>query len=206
MTRSGRYRQAIATLEQDERIERGKALRRWAKGFALELVEHHYVEDAFFFPSLRSTVGSAGAILDRLQGDHRRLDELLAAWPALARALVDPKVPFFEARTAAECFAAELHALIDDHLALEDEDVLPLFSRHYAAADYDAVVEQAVRKGKKAGLWFVAPFTVDCYAAGAEREAFLDSVPAVLRLLHRLVRPSYDRLLARAFGPVPATR
>ena len=82
--------------------------------------------------------------------------------------------------------------------------MLPLFWRHYTAQEYDAVVQQAVKKGKKAGLWFVAPFTVDCYAAGPERDAFLASVPGVLRLLHRIVRPRYDRLLATAFGSIPS--
>jgi hypothetical protein len=52
-------------------------------------------------------------------------------------------------------------------------------------------------------MWFVAPFTVDCFAEGPARDEFLASVPAVLRLLHRLVRPSYDRLVANALGPVP---
>ena len=81
--------------------------------------------------------------------------------------------------------------------------MLPLFWRHYTAAEYDVVLAQAIKKGKKAGLWFVAPFTVDCYPEGPARDAFLASVPAVLRLLHRLVRPSYDRLVAAALGPVP---
>ena len=36
---------------------------------------------------------------------------------------------------------------------------------------------------------------------GPERDAFLASVPGVLRLLHRLVRPRYDRLLETAFRP-----
>ena len=44
--------------------------------------------------------------------------------------------------------------------------MLPLFWRHYTAAEYDVVFQQAVKKGKKAGLWFVAPFTVDCYPEG----------------------------------------
>jgi hypothetical protein len=78
--------------------------------------------------------------------------------------------------------------------------VLPLFWRHYTAAEYDAVLARAIKKSKKAGMWFIAPFTVDCYAAGPERQAFLASVPAVLRLLHRIVRPRYDRLVAEALG------
>jgi len=111
-------------------------------------------------------------------------------------------VPFLDARTGAQAFADELHDFLHRHLAVEDQDLLPLFWRHYTADEYDAVVQRAVRKGKKAGMWFVAPFTVDCYAEGPERDAFLASVPGVLRLLHRLVRPSYDRLVATALGPV----
>jgi hemerythrin-like domain-containing protein len=199
-----RYRDAVATLTESERVDRGKALARWAKGFRLELDEHHYVEDAFFFPSLRSKVPQAEAVLERLEADHRHLDQLLASWPAVAKAVCDPAVPFTDARLAAGRFADELHAFIHDHLAVEDQDVLPLFWRHYSASEYDAVLQQAVKKGKKAGLWFVAPFTVDCYEAGAERDAFLDSVPMILRVIHRIVRPSYDRLLGKAFGSRPA--
>jgi hypothetical protein len=57
-----------------------------------------------------------------------------------------------------------------------------------------------MKSAPKGGMWFVAPFCVDTYPAGAERDAFLASAPAVLRLLHRLVRPRYDRLVATAFG------
>ncbi|HEY7073180.1 MAG TPA: hemerythrin domain-containing protein [Acidimicrobiales bacterium] len=198
-----RYLHAVTTLTGDERAVRGKALVRWAKGFLRELEEHHYVEDMFFFPSLRDRVASAGATIDGLEDDHRRLDGLLARWPAVAAALADLGAPFGAAQADAVAFAHELHDFLDLHLAVEDQDLLPLFWRHYTAADYDAVVQQAVKKGKKAGMWFVAPFTVDCYPEGQARDDFLASVPGVLRLLHRLVRPSYDRLLATALGPVP---
>jgi len=199
-----RYRDAVSSLTEDERADRGKALARWARGFTLELEEHHYVEDTFFFPSLRSRVAPAGATIDRLEADHRHLDELLARWPAIARRLAEPKAPFSDARAEATSIAVELEEFMLRHLAVEDEDILPLFWRHYTAAEYDSVVAQAVRKGKKAGLWFVAPFTVDCYAEGPERDAFLASVPGVLRLLHRLVRPRYDRLLRAAFESASA--
>jgi hemerythrin-like domain-containing protein len=199
----GRYLHAVTTLREDERPTRGTSLVRWAKGFVRELDEHHYVEDAFFFPSLRERVPSAGATIDGLEGDHRHLDDLLARWPAVAAALADSRVPFDTARSAAVDFAQDLHDFLHGHLEVEDQDVLPLFWRHYTAAEYDVVLTQAIKKGKKAGLWFVAPFSVDCYPEGPERDAFLASVPAVLRLLHRLVRPSYDRLVAAALGPVP---
>ena len=200
----GRYCDAVATLTEPDRIDRGKALRRWARGFTLELEEHHYVEDAFFFPSLRTKVASAAATLDGVEAEHRHLDDLLGRWSAISKALAEPSTPFHQAQAAAVAFAHELREFIHGHLAVEDKDVLPLFWRHYTASEYEAVEELAIKKGRKAGMWFVAPFTVDCYALGPERDAFLASVPGVLRLLHRLVRPHYDRLLATAFGPVDA--
>lgn len=201
----GRYRDAVATMAETERPTRGKALARWAKGFMLELEEHHYVEDAFFFPSLRTRVPAAVTVLDRLELDHRHLDELLSRWPGIARELAEPRTTFHEAQNAATAFATELHDFLAEHLSVEDQDVLPLFWRHYSAADYDVVFQQAVKKGKKAGLWFVAPFSVDCYPEGSERDAFLASVPGVLRLLHRMVRPRYDRLVAAALDGAPLT-
>jgi hemerythrin-like domain-containing protein len=195
-----RYQQAVTMLTEDERTTRAKPLARWAKGFAFELDEHHFVEDAFFFPSLRSKVTSAAGLLDGLADDHRRLDELLARWPAVAKALADPRVPFVPAQRDAVALAGDLNRLLRGHLDVEDHDVLPLFWRHYSAAEYDQVFAQAVKHGKKAGMWFVAPFSVDCYPEGPERDAFLASVPGVLRLLHRIVRPSYDRMLVAAFG------
>jgi hemerythrin HHE cation binding domain-containing protein len=196
----GRYLRAVSTLADAERSTRGKALARWAKGFRLELDEHHYVEDMFFFPSLRSRVPTAVTLVGGLESDHRHLDELLARWPAVAGALAEPGAPFAAAKRDAVALAQELHDFVHGHLDIEDQDVLPLFWRHYSAEEYDQVFAQAVKKGKKAGMWFVAPFSVDCFAVGPERDAFLASVPWVLRVLHRLVRPRYDRLLTAAFG------
>lgn len=196
-----RYVDAVSALTADERNKRGKSLARWAKGFTLELDEHHFVEDTFFFPSLRAKVTAAITLVAGLESDHRHLDELLARWRAVATALADPKVPFAAAQDDAVALAHELRDFLRGHLDIEDQDVLPLFWRHYSAAEYDAVVARAVKSGKKAGMWFVAPFTVDCFPEGPERDEFLASVPGVLRLLHRLVRPSYDRMVTSAFGP-----
>ena len=180
-----RYRHAVATLAEHERTDRGKALTRWAKGFAVELEEHHYTEDSFFFPSLRSRVPSATATLDDLAADHRSLDELIACWPTTARALADRTVPFGDARAEAIALASELHDLLHRHLAVEDGDILPLFWRHYTAADYDQVFRQAVKKSKKAGMWFIAPFTVDCYAPAPSATPSSPPSRGILRLIHR---------------------
>ena len=195
-----RYQAAVAALHEQERSARGRALRRWARGFVLELEEHHYVEDRFFFPSLRAKVPSAGATMDVVEADHVRMDDLLARWPMISRRLADSGVPFADARSEALAFVDELRTLIDAHLAVEDQDVLPLFWRHYSAQEYDALSQLAIKKGKKAGMWFIAPFCVDSFPAGSERDAFLAAAPGALRLLHRMVRPRYDRLVSAALG------
>jgi hypothetical protein len=48
---------------------------------------HHNAEDADFFPELRSTNPAIGPIIDRLQGDHRRVSDDLDAVEAAANAL-----------------------------------------------------------------------------------------------------------------------
>jgi hypothetical protein len=201
-----RYRDAVSTLAEADRRARGSALARWSKGMTFQLDEHHTTEDRFFFPSLREKVPTAALVLDGLTAGHHRLDTALARWPKLSARLADPSVPFLAARTEATAFAEELHALLHAHLDVEDQDILPLFWRHYTAAEYDELEQTAIKKSKKAGMAFVAPFTVDCFPEGPERDAFLASVPGVLRLFHRLVRPRYDRMTAAAFGPLQVAR
>ncbi len=195
-----RYRDAVSSLTEEDRRIRAKALARWAKGMSCQLDEHHHVEDRFFFPSLRAKVPAVEKILGRLEADHQMLDQLLARWPAMSTRLADPAVSFLSARAELSAFAEDLHALLHAHLEVEDQDVLPLFWRHYTGAEYLELEQTAVKKGKKSGMAFVAPFSVDCFAEGPDRDAFLASVPAVLRVFHRIVRPGYDRLTTAAFG------
>jgi hypothetical protein len=199
-----RYCDAVSSLTEGDRSMRGPALASWSKGMACQLDEHHHAEDRFFFPSLREKVPAASAVLDRLDADHRVLDDLLLRWPDLSARLADPRVPFVEAHAAAHAFAQDLRTFVQAHLDVEDQDILPLFWRHYSAAEYDQVEQRAIKKGKKKGMAFVAPFAVDCFAEGPARDAFLASVPSVLRLFHRLVRPRYDRMAAAAFGHLGA--
>jgi hemerythrin-like domain-containing protein len=49
---------------------------------------HHNAEDREFFPELRETNPAINPIIDRLQGDHRRVSEDLDAVEAAANALV----------------------------------------------------------------------------------------------------------------------
>ncbi len=194
-----RYHHAVSNAVESERPTRLRSLQRWVGGFICELEEHHHAEDTFFFPDMRVKVPSSTVVIDRLEADHRVLDGLLAAWPNVSANLADPSVPFDRAKSAATALAGEIHDLLSTHLDIEDNDVLPLYWRHYTAAEYGALEALAVKKTKLAGIWFVAPWNVD-NLDGAARAAFLAAAPLPLRIIHRLSRPRYDRLVEAAFG------
>ncbi|MEO8696614.1 MAG: hemerythrin domain-containing protein [Acidimicrobiales bacterium] len=198
---TARYVRAVATATESDRQGRLSPLARWSKGFVHELEEHHFVEDTYFFPDLRNRVPVAGPILDRIVADHRALDELLGRWPAISARLTSAATPFMEAKQEAHAHAVAMHELLLDHLDVEDNDILPLFWRHYSAAEYDTVYERAVKNGKKRGLGFVIPWNVDC-VDGDERAALMAVAPLPLKLLWYGTRRRYARLVADAFGAV----
>ena len=200
-----RYVDTIAALTPADRTTRLPALVRWVKGFIYELDEHHYSEDEVFFPEMRTRIPAVAEVLDGLDADHKRMDVLLARWPALIGALADPEQPFEPAKAAALAMGRELHDLMQCHLDVEDNDILPMYWRHYTAAEYDALQQTAIKKSKKKGFAFIAPWCVDS-VEGAERDAFMAQVPWVMKAFHRMVRPRYDRLLAAAYGPSVPTR
>ena len=130
---------------------------KWAKGFTFELEEHHYAEDEFFFPEMRARIPAVAGVLDRLDGDHKAMDVLLERWPALMRDLADAKTPFEPAKAAALQLGTELRDLIEVHLAVEDEDILPMYWRHYTAEEYDADPADRHQEGQEEGLLLHRP-------------------------------------------------
>lgn len=196
-----RYVRALETATDADRSGRLRPLSRWAAGFLHELSEHHFVEDEYFFPDMQERVPSSAPILDGLAADHRLVDELLARWPVVARRLVDPNVPFDTARAEALAVGVELRDLLERHLEIEDRDILPLYWRHYSAADYAAVYERAVKNGKKKGLAFVVPWNVACLEGDARR-ALLDAAPLPLKMVWWVTRGRFARLERAAFDRI----
>jgi hypothetical protein len=88
------------------------------KSFHGALHGHHEVEDGRVFPGLRGQNPALAPIVERLTADHRRIDPLLErgdrAFAALPGAAAD-----------AAATVAELQALLVDHLALEEAEVVP---------------------------------------------------------------------------------
>jgi hemerythrin-like domain-containing protein len=185
--------------------ERAAALGRWFRGYSDELRTHHHIEDDIVFPGLAARVPAYAEYADALTGDHDHLDRVI---DALRDALADwaqhttDSEAARNARYTALDLAVELRDLLEEHLAIEDADVLPMIESHFTADEYAAVEQQAgkaitIRQAMFTAPWYMA--TVDAEtAARTLREA-----PRALRIIYVLSRRSYARLVANAFGGRP---
>ena len=100
---------------------------------------------------------------------------------------------------------AELEALLDRHLDFEDAEILPLFTRHMDAAEYDEVEGTAMASPKLGELRFTVPWMM-ANADEDERRHLLDGAPAMMKVLWIATRRGHDRLTTAALGaPVRAT-
>jgi hemerythrin-like domain-containing protein len=111
------FKQALArwTATDAPRIE---AVQEEWKAFHAKLHGHHQVEDNNVFPGMKQQHLDLAAVIDELTADHQRLDPLLAAGE---RAFA--KLP---ATQEAAAVVAEISALLDKHLALEEAKIVPL--------------------------------------------------------------------------------
>jgi hemerythrin-like domain-containing protein len=108
-------------LAQDARLHeapRIEALQEEWKGFHAKLHGHHQVEDNGIFPGIKAQHAELGSVIAELVADHQRLDPLLEAGE---RAFA--KLP---ATAEAAAIVAEMAALLDKHLGLEEQKVVPL--------------------------------------------------------------------------------
>lgn len=198
---AARFAVAVGDVAEADRCDRGRQLARWYAGFEGELRTHHTVEDVFFFPALFERVPSLRGYLTRIDDEHHRLEELIAETRTAVGRLADPSVPFVDAVAAASTRAAELEELMDGHLDFEDAEILPLFTRHMDAADYDEVEGRAMASPKLGELKFTVPWMM-ANSTPDEQRHLLDSAPFVMKLLWLATRRGYDRMATAAFGDV----
>jgi hemerythrin-like domain-containing protein len=197
--RQAPHRMAAAVLDLrpgDHR--RVKALIRYWRGYAAEVLAHHTIEDDIMFPALVARVERARAHMERTDAEHHELDDLMARCAAGVASLEhDAGLPVRE-RVADDLRA--LAALMDEHLDFEDEQILPLVSEHIDHDEFAALEERA---SKSMGLGpqaaFAVPFIVDSVDEATRLQLFA-SAPMPLRVLYRLSHRRYARLERRALG------
>lgn len=197
----------VAGLVERPTARRAGALARWFAGYADELRAHHSVEDDTVFPALDDRVAAYAPHHHTISADHHRVDELLEQiGDGLSRLATGTDARPDDAHAAALSGAVELCDLLAGHLDLEDLDILPLIERHFSYEEYAEIDEEAIKRLSLRQLrftvpWFMAMLPEDVAAAG------LADAPLALRVIWRLSRRSYARLVRDAFeGCAPAPR
>ncbi|NHA66829.1 hemerythrin domain-containing protein [Phycicoccus flavus] len=185
------------------RASDGDAERAATLAGALRLVlgglhQHHTGEDAVLWPALLERAAPSTGLVETMQAQHHRVEELLERVEAGIDAWErDPS------RAAGTALADTVHALavaLFEHLDLEEREILPLCLRHVTVAEWDSLGEhgQASIERSQLPLLFGA-ILEECDAA--ERRAMLGKVPAPVRLLLRTVGAwQYRRYVRRVRG------
>lgn len=193
---------AFAGLDPRDR-RRVRALAWMATGIVRELHAHHGIEDDLFFPALAARVPSFAELDPQLTVDHERLDEIMTALTSAAHGLV-AGVDAVSHHPAAVAASADLAALLDGHLRTEDDDVLPLFARHFDAEEYEALDRQAIKRTGVRQLLFTVPWAATSVDP-ADAARLLREGPGVIRAIWQVTRRGYARRASVALGvDVPA--
>jgi hypothetical protein len=127
-----------------------------------------------------------------------RIEELLPGWRVTGDAVAG--------RELVGVFA-EASALVDEHLAEEEAEILPLVTEHLTPAEWQALGDRGVESLPKNGTAFVflGLFLQD--ATDDERKAFLGLVPPPIRLFWHLAgKGIYRRTHRRLYDTVPGPR
>ncbi len=94
---------------------------------------HHPKEDEYLFPALQQRHPAAGALLDRLQTQHRDGERLLAG---MKRALADLAAGGADALSALTDAATAYIAFEREHVRIEETELIPLAEKHLLARDW----------------------------------------------------------------------
>ena len=187
---------ALSTLDHGDRA-RATELTWWWNGFNTELHNHHTIEDEIFFPALGAKVPAFATYESSLADDHARLNGLMAdlaeTMPRLARG------KWVEPQTRAVELSRDLAGFLDDHLAVEDEDVLPLFTRHFTSDEYEELDARAMKHAPMKQMLFIVPWVLSALSDD-ERTALLAKLPKVMNVIWGLTRRRYTRRTTAAFG------
>lgn len=182
-----RFARALDTIERGERARTDAVREEW-QNYRATLHGHHEVEDGAVFPMLAAEHASARATIERLSVDHRRIDPLLERSDAAFREL--PKTE------SASAIVAELSALLDAHLALEESEIVGFLrgAKAFPPPATDAEADMYAQ-GFAWAMQGIAPDVL---------EQLLLILPENVRSRLPSARASFDERCRRAWGSAKA--
>jgi hemerythrin-like domain-containing protein len=151
--------------------------------FRTQLDNHHSAEDEDLWPVLRAELSDPGdlAAVEAMVAEHRDIPPALAAVDAALRGDGELTAP-----------VERLSAVLADHLAHEERDVLPLLERHLTQAQWRTFLrKERNRRSPRERPEFLAWVLDD--ASEQDAAAVLAEMPPPARLVYRRVlRRRYD--------------
>ena len=158
------------------------AARRRAALLATVLHHHHRAEDDVLFPALRRRQPGAATTTAELEAQHLELDVALAGLTTDLSAIGDAR------------------RLVERHLGLEEQQVLPIWLASFTAAEHERFAGSLRRATPLRDAGLMIAWLLDTAPDGAFDVAW-DQVPSSLRLVHRMW---WRRRYERAFGTLDA--
>ena len=149
------------------------------------LHHHHAAEDEFLWPPLLRQAKPHAEVVHRMETQHhdmstalKQVEALLPEWAAHAR--VAERDELVDA-------LRKVQRILDEHLAEEEKEILPLVEQFLTMEQWAAVGERGKEaiSDKRKRLLFLGMILED--ATPAEEAHFLSRMPPPVRLLWRLV-------------------
>jgi hypothetical protein len=151
--------------------------------FRAQLGNHHAAEDDDLWPVLRRELSDPAelAAVDAMMTEHQQIPPALAGVDAALRGQGELAAP-----------VEHLSAVLTDHLAHEEREVLPLIEQHLTRAQWQAFLhKERARRTLRERPEFLAWILDD--AGQQDTAAVVTEMPRPARLIYRRVlRPRYD--------------
>jgi len=162
------------------------------------LHHHHTNEDAILWPTLLERVEVERGFVLRAEEQHERVHELLER--AHVRAASFRTDPTADKRESFAATVAELDAVLREHMADEERDVLPLVEQHMTVAEWEELGERGRASIPKDRLLIQLGWILDGLDAQQRRE-FLANMPVPARVAWRLIgRRRFEQERRRIYG------
>ncbi len=192
---------AAVELTPISEVEVWTALQRRWERMAEVLHHHHSVEDEALWPVLRRHAHEAGnaedlTMLEDMEAEHGVVDPALAAVRSAFGEMCSH--PCADHRNALEIRIAAARDSLDQHLAHEEGQALPMLQRTLSVEENEAF-EAAAAKGYPLRI---VPFVL-CWVMhdlpDEARDRILATAPPGYGLVHRLLRGRFQRREREAF-------
>jgi len=182
-----RFAIALRRLAEGDQ-SRLPALQKEWQSYRETLHHHHEAEDQGMFPAMRGEHPELAAVIERLSADHRRIDPLLAKGDAA----------FANLGTAPEVateVVSQLSGLLDEHLAFEEANVVPLIreAREFPPPPSEEVVR-----------FYAEGFAWASYGIAPEvLERVYQMLPKAVSERLPAARAAFEERCKRVWGPAP---